>query len=204
MNSKNLIRKNANNEKLELEDIVLIGRTFDEYYRMFELNKVSKNNKILDVAAGVSSFCAEANNKNYNVTASDRIYNYSSSVIEDKCINDLELVMKKVMDIKKFYKWNYFKNIDALKKTRRKAYQTFITDFKVKNNNRYVPMEFPEIKLKDNQFTISLASHFLFLYDEFLDYEFHKNTIIELIRITTDEIRLFPLINLNYKKYMFA
>lgn len=56
-------------EKFELEDIVLIGRTFEEYYRMFALNEIVKDNKILDIASGVSSFCAEANLNGYDVTA---------------------------------------------------------------------------------------------------------------------------------------
>ncbi len=34
--------------KFELEDIVLVGRTFKKYYKMFELKEVSKDNKILD------------------------------------------------------------------------------------------------------------------------------------------------------------
>ncbi len=57
-------------KQLNLKNIVLIGRTFDEYYRMFDLCNVSlKSETILDVASGVSSFCAEANAKGYNVTA---------------------------------------------------------------------------------------------------------------------------------------
>ena len=45
-------------KQLVLKDIVLLGRTFDEYYRMFDLNdELLKKEKILDVASGVSSFC---------------------------------------------------------------------------------------------------------------------------------------------------
>jgi len=48
-------------KQLILKDIVLIGRTFDEYYRMFDLNdELLKKEEILDVASGVSSFCTEA------------------------------------------------------------------------------------------------------------------------------------------------
>jgi len=46
-------------KKLDLKDIVLIGRTFNEYYKMFNVISISKNEKILDVASGVSSFCEE-------------------------------------------------------------------------------------------------------------------------------------------------
>ena len=58
-------------KKLDLKDIVLVGRTFDEYYKMFDLSSIDKKEKILDVASGVSSFCAEATAMGYQVTASD-------------------------------------------------------------------------------------------------------------------------------------
>jgi len=55
--------------KLDLKDFVLVGRTFDEYYKMFNISNINKNAKILDVASGVSSFCAEARVLGYDVTA---------------------------------------------------------------------------------------------------------------------------------------
>lgn len=48
---------------LNLKDTVLLGRNFNEYVRMFNLNEDLLSNKILDVASGVSSFCAEGNKK---------------------------------------------------------------------------------------------------------------------------------------------
>jgi hypothetical protein len=47
-------------KQLDLKNIALIGRTFEEYYRMFDLDNLPTNEHILDVASGVSSFCAEA------------------------------------------------------------------------------------------------------------------------------------------------
>lgn len=190
--------------KFELDDIVLIGRTFKEYYKMFELGEMSKDNKILDAASGVSSFCAEASLKGYDVTAADRIYGVSSSEIEKKCARDLEIVLEKLPDVKDSYKWDYFKDIVALEKNRKSAYMDFIADYKEKGNSVYIDVEFPETPFEDNQFTVSLVSHFLFLYDEHLDYEFHKKTISEMIRITSDEIRIFPVVNLRYKKSLFV
>lgn len=191
-------------KKFELEDIVLIGRTFEEYYKMFELKEISEDKKILDVASGVSSFCAKANLKGYNVTASDRIYCFSPSEIEEKCARDLELVLEKLPDVKDSYKWNYFKDIRALRKNRELAYKAFIADFEEKGNSRYINVGFPKTQFKDDQFAISLVSHFLFLYDEHLDFNFHKKTILELIRITSDEIRIFPIVNLRYKISSFV
>ncbi len=190
-------------KKFELEDIVIIGRTFEEYYKMFELNEISKDNKVLDTASGVSSFCAEANLKGYNVTAADRIYSFPSHVIEKKCAKDLEVVLEKLHDVINSYKWDYYKDIDGLREKRESAYRAFITDFKEKGNSKYIRTEFPETQFEENQFTVALVSHFLFLYDEHLDYEFHKKTISELIKVTSHEIRIFPVVNLRYKRSLF-
>ena len=191
-------------KRLELKDIVLIGRTFDEYYRMFELSNINfKDEKILDVASGVSSFCSEANSKGYNVTASDKIYNFSAKEIEEKCISDLKMVMEKLPLVADLYKWEFFKDIDALKKKRERAYKLFVKDFKEKGGRQYIATEYSQTKFLDDEFTISLISHFLFMYDEHLDYEFHKRTLSEIIRVTSKEIRIFPIVNLKGKRSLF-
>ena len=192
-------------KKLGLKDIVLIGRTFDEYYRMFELSNINfKDEKILDVASGVSSFCSEANSKGYNVTASDKIYSFSAEKIEEKCAEDLKMVMEKLPSVADLYKWEFFENVDALKKNRERAYRLFVEDFKKMNGNRYIATEYPRTQFADKEFTISLISHFLFMYDEHLNYEFHKKTISEIIRITSKEIRIFPIVNLKGERSLFV
>lgn len=192
-------------KKLELKDIVLIGRTFNEYYKMFDISSIdAKKEKILDVASGVSSFCAEANSKGYDVTASDRIYCFSAEEIEEKCSKDLALTMKRLSDVKDLYKWEFYKNIGDLEKERKKAYTRFIEDFKQKLDTVYIKTEYPKSNFKDKRFTIALVSHFLFIYDEHLDYEFHKQTIKEIVRTTSKEIRIFPIVNLKGEKSMFV
>ena len=48
---------------LQLDRVVLLGCTFEEYRRYFLLEPdLLIGKKVLDVAGGVSSFCAEANN----------------------------------------------------------------------------------------------------------------------------------------------
>lgn len=192
-------------KKLELKDIVLIGRTFDEYFRMFDLGSLHlKEEKILDAASGVSSFCAEANEKGYDVSGADRIYDLSAHIIENKCIEDLEMVIKKLSEISDIYRWDYFKDINALKKNREAAYKKFLKDYTTASGSRYFNSEFPSSAFSAKSFTISLASHFLFMYTDILDYEFHIHTISELLRITTKEIRIFPLVNLAGERSVYV
>ena len=60
---------------LKLDRVVLLGRTFEEYRRCLLLEPHELIGKtVLDVAGGVSSFCAEANDLGIKVTAFDPIY----------------------------------------------------------------------------------------------------------------------------------
>lgn len=191
-------------KQLNLDDIVLIGRTFDEYARMFALDDdllVSKT--ILDVASGVSSFCAEANSRGLNVTATDKIYTLSPFQIEQKCKQDLAKVVDQLPNILDLYVWNYFKDVQSLKIHRERAYKTFIDDLKAYGAKRYIPTRYPETEFSDNRFSISLVSHLLFLYENHLDYYFHKMAILELARITSQEIRIFPVVNLKGEQSAF-
>ncbi len=192
-------------KQLDLKDVVLIGRTFEEYCKMFDLdNDLLKNETILDVASGVSSFCAEANREGFNVTASDRIYASSPLEIEQRCRQDLDMVVKQLPDIADLYVWSFFKDIQSLKRQREKAYKLFVEDFKSQGTGRYVPVEYPLTNFRDDQFTVSLVSGFLFLYEDMLDYDFHKRTILEILRVTSKEVRIFPIVNLKGEESSFV
>jgi hypothetical protein len=184
--------------QIHLKDIALVGRTFEECSRIFGLErKPLENEIILDVASGVSSFCAEANAKGYNVTGSDRIYGLNVAEIEEKCKRGLEEIIKQLPGVVDLYVWDFFKDVAAYKKNREVAYRRFIDDFKKHGNERYIQTEYPDTGFKDGQFTLSLMSHFLFLYEDQLDYDFHKKTILELLRITSEEVRIFPIANMS-------
>ncbi|MCX7749025.1 MAG: hypothetical protein N2645_19370 [Clostridia bacterium] len=190
--------------KLDIKDIVLIGRTYDEYYKMFDLDDFNPHQeKILDAASGVSSFAAEASKLGFHVTASDRIYQFDADEIASKCKADLEIVLQKLPTAAHLYTWEFFKDMESLRRKREKAYQLFLEDYKTFGSKRYIDTNYPKTHFDENEFTLSLVSHFLFLYDEHLDYSFHKAVITELIRVTSKEIRIFPLINLKGEKSTF-
>src|SRR6266536_804369 len=60
---------------LALDKVVLLGRTLEEYRRYFALDLESLRGKaVLDVASGVSSFCAEAQGLGLEVMAFDSFF----------------------------------------------------------------------------------------------------------------------------------
>ena len=70
-----------------------------------------------------------------------------------------------------------------------------------KSSERYVPVTLPSLPFKDAEFDILLSAHFLFMYADRLDYSFHITTLNELLRVTKEEIRIFPLVDLDGKRY---
>ncbi|MBN1802264.1 MAG: class I SAM-dependent methyltransferase [Candidatus Lokiarchaeota archaeon] len=191
-------------ECINLDKVALIGRTYQEYEKMFRLKDFSSSKaRILDVGAGVSSFCAEANNKGLKAVALDPIYEHEQSTLEKCCKIDLEKVIRELDGVEHLYIWDIFRTKDALKKQREKAYKYFLEDYR-RNNFKYLAGKMPETGFKDRQFDIVLSSHLLFIYEHFFDYEFHLKTIKEMLRISSNEVRIFPLVNLKGQKSKYV
>jgi hypothetical protein len=95
---------------LRLDRVVLLGRTLEEYRRYFLLEPEKLVGKsVLDVAGGVSSFCAEANLLGINVTSFDPIYSLSPNKIMERSEPDLESVYRAIGNVPT-YRWSYYKN----------------------------------------------------------------------------------------------
>jgi hypothetical protein len=85
---------------------VLLGRTFEEYRRYFLLEPGDLVGKrVLDVAGGVSSFCAEANQLSIKVASFDPIYSLPPEKITDRSEPDLESVYRAIGRVPT-YRWN--------------------------------------------------------------------------------------------------
>jgi len=98
------------------------------------------------------------------------------------------------------YKWDYFNDIEGLRKHRLSALQDCANDMR-DSNERYIPATLPSLPFKSAEFDILLSAHFLFMYADRLDYQFHIETLNELLRVTKEEVRIFPLVDLEGKRY---
>ena len=182
-------------EGLELNKVVLLGRTFDEYARYFGLNENDLRGKtVLDVAGGVSSFCAEANAKGIHVTAFDPIYEMSVEDIQRRAEPDLDYVTEQIGKVKA-YRWEFYKDPQGMRVYRERALRAFLPDYTKNRGTRYVAGKLPNTPFADKSFDVVLTSYFLFVYEDQFDYEFHKNSLRELLRVTRGEARLYPLVN---------
>jgi hypothetical protein len=179
---------------LQLDRVVLLGRTYDEYTRYFALQMEQwRGKKILDVASGVSSFCAESNALGYDVTAADRIYGLTADELAPRCAVDLDHVIDSVHGLT-VYRWdNFYGNPERLRALRERAYKTFLQDYQ-QHRECYIKVELPRLSFPDSAFDLTLVSYLLFVYEDQLTYEFHKQSVEELMRVTTGEVRIYPTV----------
>src|SRR5947207_15152299 len=120
-----------NKRGLQLNRIVLLGRTFEEYRRYFLLEPDDLIGKrVLDVAGGVSSFCAEANELGINVTSFDPIYSLSPEKIRERSEPDLESVYRPIGSVPT-YPWGYDKNPQYIRALRKRASTIFLRGYKL-------------------------------------------------------------------------
>lgn len=187
--------------KLDLDRIIFIGRTYEEYVDMFLLSEEELQRKtILDCPAGACSFTATGNKAGFQVTACDIAYDHSPEDLRNKGLDDIHHAMEHMEKAKHNYRWDYFGDINGLKDYRLHALQDCTDDMK-KAPNRYVYVTLPELPFKNEEFDLILSAHFLFMYADRLDYQFHLDTLQELLRVTREEVRIFPLVDLEGKRY---
>ncbi|MEC0089707.1 class I SAM-dependent methyltransferase [Paenibacillus macquariensis] len=187
--------------KLEIERIVFIGRSYKEYLDMFSLSEDElKGKKILDCPAGACSFTAIGNKLGLDITACDIAYYHAQEDLVNKGLQDIVHTMEHMENVKEKYIWDYFKDINSLREHRQSALNDCANDMR-ESSERYIPVTLPMLPFKDGEFDILLSAHFLFTYAERLDYEFHITTLNELLRVSKEEIRIFPLVDLEGKRY---
>lgn len=185
---------------LVLDKVVLLGRTLEEYQRYFALDlKSLRGKRILDVASGVSSFCVESHALGLNVTAFDAIYELPAEEIQRRCELDLDHVADAIGNLKT-YRWNFYQSPENLRRLRERAFRAFLDDYCGQRKERYVPGRLPRLPFRDEQFDLTLVSYLLFVYEDQLNYEFHKQSLLEIIRVTRNEARVYPVVTFEAKR----
>ncbi len=190
---------------LNLDRVVFIGRSFSEYTWMFNLDESNfRDLDILDCPSGASSFVAEASSKYgvKKVVGCDLMYEDSNlPFLEKRGKDDLEYMIDRLSQVPDFYDWNMYSNIEDLRKARASSLKKFISDYATKEvvNNpskkykRYVKAILPNLPFSDKSFDLVLSSNFLFYYHNMFDYAFHHDSILEMLRVTSKEVRIFPI-----------
>lgn len=182
-----------------LDKVVPFGRSMDEYIKIFNLTNADLNKRIIGIGDGPASFNAEMTHQGKSVVSVDPLYQFSSNEILQRFNEVVDNIINQVKATPNDLVWSYHKSPDDLRQNRVKVIQKFLSDYdNGKQNNRYIFGELPNLVYPNQKFDIALCSHLLFLYSNHLDYDFHLNSVAEMLRIA-EEIRIFPLMTLMSK-----
>lgn len=170
-----------------------------------------KDASVLDCPGGPASFNYEATlHYGMRVTSIDPIYDNNASEIESIGRLDIEASMTKIIAQKE--KYPFITDIDAYKLNRQNSFNKFMSDFPVGfESKRYVAASLPNLSFINNTFDICLSGYLLFAYssshvggimsrnssideerNQIFGLEWHKECVMELLRVTKKEIRFFP------------
>ena len=182
---------------MELEHVVPWGRSMDEYIAMFSLSEQDLHSRIVSVADGPASFNAEMAALARPVISVDPLYRFSAAQIAQHINTAYPEVMQQVEKHQQDFIWDRIANPSMLAQLRMQAMETFLADFQQDEAHwRYLDASLPDLPLSDKQFDLALCSHFLFLYSDKNDLQFHIKSCQTLCRIAR-EVRIYPLITLD-------
>jgi SAM-dependent methyltransferase len=185
---------------MKLDAVVPFGRSLDEYVRMFNLTTADLDRRILGIGDGPASFNAEATQQGVQVTSVDPVYEFSGTEIQRRFEAVVDSIIEQVRATPNNWIWSYHKSPDDLRRNREQALTKFLADYdQGKACDRYQVGELPKLNFPDRAFDLALCSHFLFLYSEHCDFDFHRQSIRELLRVSR-EVRIFPLLTLTQEQ----
>jgi len=191
----------TNTNKFEVEEFALIGRTFEEYRDMFDLDPTDVDGRaVLDCPAGAASFVAAARDRGASAVGIDPVYQRDPDDLARECRTDFRATAAQIREKPELFDWEYYGTVANRIGFLKDAHERFLRDFSA-NGDRYVPATLPDLPFADDAFSLTLSANLLFLYGDRLDYEFHLDALRELARVTSDEIRVFPLAGLDTDPY---
>ena len=185
---------------MRLDSVVPWGRSLDEYRAMFALSPDDLRKRILGCGDGPASFNAELTELGGSVVSVDPVYQFSREEIRSRIEEVRPSLLENVRENREAFVWNVIPNVEFLENLRMTAMNRFLADFeKGCDEGRYRSEGIPELVFRVQEFELALVSHFLFLYSENLDEEFHFNGLMELLRVAR-EVRVFPLLELSGRR----
>jgi len=185
---------------MKLENVVPWGRNLEEYRAMGLFTPNDAKKKILGCGDGPASVNAELTKLGVDITSIDPIYQFSKKAIQKRVEETSVIVAEELRKNRDDFVWKNIADVDALVRLRLRAMDYFLDDYSEgKKESRYRHEELPQLAFKDKEFDLAWSSHFLFLYSEHFDLEFHKKALLEMLRVA-DEVRVFPLFSLRNEK----
>jgi SAM-dependent methyltransferase len=211
--------------EIELPAIAFFGRSLAEYTRFFSLDvHAIRGRSVLDVAAGPSSFTAEACRRGIDAVAVDPLYDSPPESLAVQVQLDYARMFSQMREKRRLFRFGspriagtspsgvtprngaaparYFSSFDEAEAERRAAAQRFLSDYEAQaGHGRYLAASLPKLPFLDDAFDLVLCAHLLFTYAGQFDFEWHVAACRELARVSTGEVRIHPICGLGGRPY---
>jgi len=189
--------------ELQLTSVAFFGRTFAEYLDLFRLDLPDlADRRILDVAAGPSSFTAEACCGGLAVTAVDPMYGQPVETLQTHVRLDYARMLEQMRRQASLFRPGRFASPEAAEQDRRRAAERFLADYEFGFiHGRYVGAALPQLPFPDRHFDLVLCAHLLFLYARLFSLDWHVAACVELVRVCSGAVMIHPLCGANGQRY---
>lgn len=193
-------------KRYEQMGVAMTCRSYAEYERMFDLNDSElMAGRILDIAAGGSSFTAEmAVRGNASAVAVDPRYGCNVEQWVREAAEEIELSTSKLSKLTDVYDWSYYGTPERHRDNRLRSLALFEAHVRTsEGKEHYVAGSLPKLPFADDSFSLVLCSHFLFLYSEQFDERFHADSILEMMRVCKPGgmVKIYPLVSFATEAY---
>lgn len=184
------------------EETLLSCRPYREYRDMFALTEADLHaGRVLDCAGGGASFCAEARAMGADVVAVDPRYDMTPEAMREMALEGVQRGNQFVTENIRRYSWRYFADPADHHRTREGACGLFLAHYSDPASRAcYLPASLPNLPFRDGEFRLVLCGHLLFTYADRFDYDFHLAAAREMLRVTSHQVRIFPL--LDYESHV--
>ena len=108
-----------------LDQVVLWGRLFDEYRRMFSLTEAALDRHIVGCGDGPASFNAEATRRGGRVTSCDPIYELKKSDIQDRIAAAYDEMLEQTRRNAEEFVWGSIPSVEELGESAWRRCKTF-------------------------------------------------------------------------------
>jgi hypothetical protein len=146
---------------------------------------------ILDCPGGASSFGAEVRALGGEVVSVDPAYAAPTEVVAH-ALADADLVAAWQRSNPAGFDWSYLGSAGRVQRTWWASIARFAADF-APDGTRYVPAALPDLPFPDGRFALTISGFLLFVYPEVLGFDDHRDGLLELVRVTRGEVRIYPV-----------
>jgi hypothetical protein len=175
--------------------LVVTPRALADYRDMFVLTDEDLvAGPILDCPGGASPFGAQVRARGGTAVSVDPVYTTGPAELMALVRADIERTYAWAATQDATVNWSYVGSADAMRRAFEVGADLFAMDYDP-GSPWYVAAQLPNLPFPDRHFRLALCSHLLFCYPEYLGYAEHLAGLLELMRVTAGEVRVYPLID---------